>query len=77
MISSVHYFGLKVRNVDTSATWYEEVLGFQRTGEYTTPGGARRKVFLRDDGLQARLGLTQHWHAARTHSTKRAPAWTT
>jgi glyoxylase I family protein len=65
MISGVHHFGLTVRDVDTSAAWYEEVLGFRRAGEYTAPGGARRKVFLRHDGLQARLGLTQHRHGSQ------------
>ena len=65
MINGVHHLGLTVRDVDTSAAWYQEVLGFQRTGEYTAPGGARRKVFLRHDGLQARLGLTQHRHGSQ------------
>ena len=60
MISGVHHFGLTVRDVDASAAWYEEVLGFRRAGEFNAPGGARRKVFLRHDGLHARLGLTQH-----------------
>jgi glyoxylase I family protein len=60
MIRGIHHFGLTVRDVDTSAAWYEEVLGFQRAGEFIAPGGTRRKVFLRHDGLQARLGLTQH-----------------
>jgi glyoxylase I family protein len=60
MIRGVHHFGLTVRDVDTSAAWYEKVLGFRRVGEFTAPDGARRKVFLRHDGLQTRLGLTQH-----------------
>ena len=65
MISGVHHFGLTVRDVDASAAWYEEVLGFRRVGEFTAPGGARRKVFLRHDGLRARLGLTQHRHGSQ------------
>jgi catechol 2,3-dioxygenase-like lactoylglutathione lyase family enzyme len=28
--------------------------------DYEAPDGARRKVFLRHDGLDVRLGLTQH-----------------
>jgi glyoxylase I family protein len=60
MITGLHHFGLTVHDADASAAWYEEVLGFRRTGEFTAPDGARRKVFLRHDGLQARLGLTQH-----------------
>jgi len=60
MIRGIHHLGLTVRDVDASAAWYEEVLGFRRAGEFEAPDGARRKVFLRHDGLQARLGLTQH-----------------
>ena len=62
MIRGIHHLGLTVRDVDASAAWYEEVLGFRRVGELKAPDGARRKVFLRHDGLQARLGLTQHRH---------------
>jgi glyoxylase I family protein len=65
MIRGLHHFGLTVRDVDASAAWYEEVLGFRRVGEFTAPDGARRKVFLRHDGLQARLGLTQHRHGSQ------------
>jgi len=53
--------GPEVRDVDASAVWYQEVLGFRRDREYEAPDGARRKVFLRHDGLDVRLGLTQHW----------------
>jgi glyoxylase I family protein len=60
MIRGIHHFGLTVRDVDASAVWYEHVLGFRRVDEYEAPDGARRKVFLRHDGLHARLGLTQH-----------------
>ena len=64
MIRGIHHLGLTVRDVDASAAWYEEVLGFRRVGEFRAPGGARRKVFLRHDGWQARLGLTQHRHGS-------------
>jgi catechol 2,3-dioxygenase-like lactoylglutathione lyase family enzyme len=60
MIRGIHHFGLTVRDVDASAAWYQDVLGFRQAGEFKAPDGARRKVFLRHDGLQARLGLTQH-----------------
>jgi glyoxylase I family protein len=60
MIGNVHHLGFTVRDVERSAAWYVEVLGFRRAGGYTAPDGARRKVFLRHDGLDARLGLTQH-----------------
>jgi glyoxylase I family protein len=60
MISGIHHFGLTIRDVDVSAAWYERVLGFRRVGDFQAPDGARRKVFLRHDGLRARVGLTQH-----------------
>ncbi len=60
MIAGVHHIGLTVRDVDASAAWYAAVLGFRRVGEFTSPDGARRKVFLRRSGLAFRLGLTQH-----------------
>jgi glyoxylase I family protein len=60
MLGGIHHFGLTVRDVDASAAWYVEVLGFHRVGEFESPDGSRRKVFLRHSGLQARLGLTQH-----------------
>jgi catechol 2,3-dioxygenase-like lactoylglutathione lyase family enzyme len=60
MIRGIHHLGLTVRDVEASAGWYQEVLGFRRVGDFESPDGARRKVFLRHDGLDARLGLTQH-----------------
>jgi glyoxylase I family protein len=60
MIRGIHHFGLTVRDVEASAAWYTEVLGFHRVGEFESSDGALRKVFLRHLGLQARLGLTQH-----------------
>ncbi len=59
MINDIHHIGLTVRDVDASAAWYADVLGFHRAGEYA-PDGTRRKVFLRHDRLRVRLGLTQH-----------------
>ncbi len=60
MIAGIHHFGLTVRDVERSAAWYVEVLGFARVGEFAAADGARRKVFLRHPGLSARLGLTEH-----------------
>jgi catechol 2,3-dioxygenase-like lactoylglutathione lyase family enzyme len=60
MIGGIHHLGLTVRNVEASAAWYVDVLGFERDGEYASPDGARAKVFLRHAGLHTRLGLTQH-----------------
>ncbi len=64
MIEDVHHLGLTVRDVEVSAAWYVAMLGFHRVGEYTAPDNSRRKVFLRHDGLRARLGLTEHQHGA-------------
>jgi glyoxylase I family protein len=61
-ISGIHHFGLTVRDVEASAAWYERVLGFRRDGGFESSDGERRKVFLRHDGLEVRLGLTQHRH---------------
>jgi len=60
VIGGIHHLGLTVRDTVVSAAWYEDVLGFRRVGEFESTDGARRKVFLRHDGLQARLGLTEH-----------------
>jgi len=60
IIRRIHHLGLTVRDIDASAAWYEAVLDFRRVGGYEAPDGARRKVFLRHDGLGVRLGLTQH-----------------
>ena len=60
MISSIHHLGLTVRDVEVSAAWYEEVLGFRRVSQFDSPDGVFRKVFLGHDGLRTRIGLTQH-----------------
>jgi glyoxylase I family protein len=60
MFRGIHHLGLTVRDVDASAAWYEDVLGFHRVGDFEAPDGERRKVFLRHEGLQTRLGLTEH-----------------
>jgi catechol 2,3-dioxygenase-like lactoylglutathione lyase family enzyme len=60
MITGLHHLGLTVRDVQASAAWYEDVLGFRRSGEFEAPDGSRSKVFLRHEGLSIRLGLTQH-----------------
>src|SRR5882724_5882455 len=56
----IHHLGLTVRDVEASVLWYARVLGFERVGEWDSPDGTRRKVFLRHHGLRTRLGLTQH-----------------
>jgi glyoxylase I family protein len=59
-INRIHHLGLTVTDVEASAEWYRSVLGFDRIGDHTSLDGARRKVFLRHDRLDARLGLCQH-----------------
>ena len=59
-ITRIHHLGLTVTDADASARWYSLVLGFVRVGEFISPDGARRKVFLRHDTLPVRLGLCQH-----------------
>jgi catechol 2,3-dioxygenase-like lactoylglutathione lyase family enzyme len=41
MIRGIHHFGLTVRDVDASAAWYQDVLGFRQAGEFKAPDGAR------------------------------------
>jgi glyoxylase I family protein len=60
MINDIHHLGFTVRDVEVSAAWYTDVLGFQRVGDYAAPDGSRQKVFLRHEHLRARIGLTQH-----------------
>ena len=54
-----------MRDVDASAAWYENVLGFDLLGGYLSPDGAFRKVFLRHPGVPVRLTLAQHLHGHR------------
>ena len=59
-INRIHHLGLTVTDVDVSSDWYAAVLGFHRVGDYASPDGTRRKVFMRHDGFAVRLGLCQH-----------------
>lgn len=65
-LQGLHHLSLTVRDVDRSAAWYEDVLGFRRTGDYESPDGGRRKVFLQHGDLSIRLGLTEHRAGDRT-----------
>jgi catechol 2,3-dioxygenase-like lactoylglutathione lyase family enzyme len=53
MITGIHHFGLTVRDVDASAAWYEEVLGFRRAGEFKAPDGTRRKAMFTEPFREA------------------------
>ncbi len=59
-IVGIHHLGLTVSDVQRSAQWYEEVLGFERIGELGGPDAERQKIFLRHAGVSARLGLVEH-----------------
>jgi glyoxylase I family protein len=59
-IEGVHHLGLTVSDVEASARWYEDVLGFERSGAFQSAAGERRKVFLHHPGLPIRLGLVEH-----------------
>jgi glyoxylase I family protein len=71
-IARIHHLGLTVTDVEASAGWYSTVLGFRLVGEYASPDGARRKVFLQHPQLNVRLGLCQHaaGSAARFDETR-------
>ncbi len=64
MIDGIHHLGFTVRDVEASAAWYTNVLGFEISGNHQTSDGARRKLFLSHPGLAVRLGLVQHSNSA-------------
>lgn len=53
-----HHISLNVQDVERSAAWYREVLGFERLTGYETPDFAR--VILRHPGSGAILGVSRH-----------------
>jgi glyoxylase I family protein len=59
-IVGIHHLGLTVSDVERSAQWYEDVLGFERIGALGDSAAERQKIFLRHAGIGARLGLVQH-----------------
>jgi len=64
-IVGIHHLGLTVSDVERSARWYQDVLGFERIGELGDAGAERQKIFLRHAGLEARLGLVEHRTSSR------------
>jgi glyoxylase I family protein len=42
MIRGIHHFGLTVRDVDATAAWHQDVLGFERAGSGRRTGRAAR-----------------------------------
>ena len=59
-IVGIHHLGFTVTNVERSARWYVDVLGFEEVGRYQSDAGERRKIFLRHPGLRMRVGLVEH-----------------
>jgi catechol 2,3-dioxygenase-like lactoylglutathione lyase family enzyme len=59
-IVGIHHVGLTVSDVERSARWYQDVLGFERIGQLGDAGSERQKIFLRHPGINARLGLVEH-----------------
>lgn len=64
-IVGIHHLGLTVSDVERSARWYQDVLGFERIGQLGDAAAERRKIFLRHAGLDARLGLVEHRTSSR------------
>lgn len=71
----LHHLSLTVTDVEASARWYADVLGFKQVGGFVSPGGERRKILLRHRGLPVRLGLVEHDSKACSDPI-RCPAFT-
>jgi catechol 2,3-dioxygenase-like lactoylglutathione lyase family enzyme len=65
VLVGVDHLGLTVQDVERSARWYQDVLGFEPVGRLGTPDGPRQKIFLRHPDLAIRLGLVQHRDGAK------------
>lgn len=61
----IHHIGFTVTDVERSARWYVDVLGFEEIGRHRSHTGERRKIFLRHPGLDVRLGLVEHESSSR------------
>ena len=62
-LNGLSHVELTVRDVDRSATWYEQVLCMQRLREYpeyATPGVAARVIHVVHPATGLDLGLMQH-----------------
>jgi glyoxylase I family protein len=69
----IHHLGLTVLDVDRSARWYEDVLGFYEVGRLGDVLDERQKIFLRHDGLSIRLGLVAHRGGPRRQFDETTP----
>lgn len=57
-MAGYHHLSLSVTDLDRSAAWYGEVLGFTKMGELEKPGFARALLVQPESGM--RLALTSH-----------------
>lgn len=57
--SGIHHIALNVRDLDTSARWYSDVLGFSPLFPWDTDGFERR-IMRHPSGVV--IGLTRHRH---------------
>ena len=65
-IAGIDHIGLTVADVDRSARWYEDVLGFTAVGRYQEVGerGLRKMVFMTCPGLATAFGFVSHQSSA-------------
>jgi catechol 2,3-dioxygenase-like lactoylglutathione lyase family enzyme len=61
-IAGIDHIGLTVADVDRSARWYEDVLGFTAMGRHQEVGerGLRKMVFMTCPGLATAFGFVSH-----------------
>ena len=61
-IAGIDHIGLTVADVDRSARWYEDVLGFTTVGRHQEvgEGGLRKMVFMTCPGLPTAFGFVSH-----------------
>lgn len=65
-IAGIDHIGLTVADVDRSARWYEDVLGFTTVGRYQEvhEGGLRKMVFMTCPGVATAFGFVSHQSSA-------------
>ncbi|GAC1412575.1 MAG: VOC family protein [Actinomycetota bacterium] len=59
-LSGIHHIGFTVTDLDRSARFYEEVLGFKRVVELKSADGSHTKAIMVHEGFAIRVGLVQH-----------------
>jgi len=59
-LTGIHHLGLSVTNVERSAHWYQEVLGFREVSRLGGPADLSRRIYLRHDGFGVHLTLVAH-----------------